>query len=116
MTDSPSNQRVALPRASHRKLNAPTGPSAALSRRLHGAFSAVCTAAAAGAVVSIEGTALSEVTNRTGRFQINRVPVGTRSLKIVYPGLDPATQSIVVVPGQNTVPPVTPRLGRVSTR
>jgi TonB-dependent receptor len=60
----------------------------------------------AGAVVSLDDTAISDVTDRTGRFQLSRVPAGTHRLRVIYPGLDAGVSTVAVGSGQTTVPPI----------
>ncbi|MDO8542624.1 MAG: TonB-dependent receptor [Opitutaceae bacterium] len=60
----------------------------------------------AGVVVTVEGTGLSEVTDRTGRFEISRVPTGRQVLRATYPGLDASSTPVEVARGQTSVPPI----------
>ncbi|HMA20475.1 MAG TPA: carboxypeptidase regulatory-like domain-containing protein, partial [Gemmatimonadaceae bacterium] len=41
-----------------------------------------------GAIVSVSGTALSAITDSSGRFRIDSVPPGTRYLEVMHPLLD----------------------------
>ena len=53
-----------------------------------------------GADVSVEGTGLHVATEREGRFTLRDVPAGSRSLVVAYPGLEGASESVVVNAGQ----------------
>lgn len=60
----------------------------------------------AGAAVSLRGTNFDALTDRNGTFEIGGVPPGTYTLEAFYTGLDRHTQSIVVGPGRNAIPPI----------
>jgi len=57
----------------------------------------------AGATVVLEGTGISAVTDRNGRFQLNRVPAGTYGVTITSEGLPPVQISGVVVEAGSSV-------------
>lgn len=62
-----------------------------------------------GAEVTVAGTALNATTDRTGRFELRGVPLGSAQLSVAYPGLPGVTASATVAatPGA----PLTIRLG-----
>ena len=49
-----------------------------------------------GAEVTVVGTALTATTDRTGRFELRAVPLGSAQLSVAYPGLPGATASATV--------------------
>jgi iron complex outermembrane receptor protein len=51
--------------------------------------------------VTVQGTNLEAMTNEFGEYRLSQVPSGTASVKAAYVGLDAATQSVVVSPGQS---------------
>lgn len=53
----------------------------------------------AGAVVSVEGTALRTVTDAAGRFRLRGVPRGARTLRVARVGMETATRSVEVGDG-----------------
>ena len=72
-------------------------------------FDAATSAYLEGAEVTVAGTALTAATDRTGRFELRAVPLGSAQLSVAYPGLPGATASATVAatPGA----PLTIRLG-----
>jgi len=54
------------------------------------------------ATVSIPGTDLTTYTERDGTFTLSRVPAGTATVKVSYPGLDDATAVVSVKEGSAT--------------
>ncbi len=60
----------------------------------------------ADAMVAVEGTELSAATDRTGRFQIDRVPAGPQVLRVSYPGLDSLSTRVAVTAGRTMVPAI----------
>lgn len=66
-----------------------------------------------GAEVSVEGTTLRVATEREGRFVLRDVPAGARTVVVVYPGLEPRSAAVTVIPGQTT--PLDLRLGGTGT-
>jgi len=63
-------------------------------------------AALEGAVVSLGGTNLTTLTDRSGQFELNRLAPGTYMLEVSYTGLDRHTQTIVVNSDRTTVAPI----------
>lgn len=63
-------------------------------------------AALEGAVVSLGGTNLTTLTDRSGQFELNRLAPGTYTLEVSYTGLDRHTQTIVVNADRTTVAPI----------
>lgn len=59
-----------------------------------------------GATVQIQGTPLTTVTDRSGRFEINRVPAGSAVLLVNYTGLDQARVPVTVQSGDNPLPAI----------
>ncbi len=55
-----------------------------------------------GALVQVDGSTLSEVTEANGSFRLTGVPAGSRNLTISYAGLETAKQSVAVTAGQVT--------------
>ncbi len=58
------------------------------------------------AVVTVDATAISTVTDRDGRFVLLRVPAGPRTLRVTYPGLNPGTVTVTVSSGVTSAPPI----------
>ncbi|MBL9211626.1 MAG: TonB-dependent receptor [Opitutaceae bacterium] len=72
---------------------------------LHGrVFNQATGAALEGATVQVVGTERSVFTERDGSFTLPRLAAGSVVLRVTYPGLDPATKSIELTPGANTLP------------
>lgn len=59
-----------------------------------------------GATVQIVGTDLRVLTERDGTFSLPRLAVGSAMLRVAYPGLDPATQTLDLAPGVNVLPDI----------
>ncbi len=53
-----------------------------------------------GAEVSLQGTALTTATERSGGFTLRNVPAGTYTIVVNYTGLDTKTETVVVSSGQ----------------
>lgn len=53
-----------------------------------------------GAEVAIEGTTIHTTVERDGSFQLNNVPVGTQTVTVTYPGLEPKNESIEIKAGE----------------
>lgn len=54
-----------------------------------------------GAEVRVDGTALTATTDRSGRFRIDGVPLGTQRVTATYLGLPDATTSVAVAAGRD---------------
>jgi len=59
------------------------------------------------AVVTVDATPISTVTDRDGRFVLLRVPTGPRTLRVTYPGLNPGTVTVTVSDAVTSAPPIT---------
>ena len=78
--------------------------SAAVGSILGEVYDSLARAALEGANVRVQGSALSAVTDRRGRFRLDSVPAGRRVLVLDHPGLDSAgvgdvPRVVNVVPG-----------------